>query len=305
MKNILFRTDSSDKIGTGHIMRSLVLANQFKNDKITFAVQDLPRNINYRIKNAGYNIEILKSDDINELIQLINKYKIDLIVIDHYGINYKDERKIKDKTNIKIFSLDDTYKKHCCDILLNHNIGANPLKYKELVPQNTELRCGQKYSLIREEFKKEKKTKNFQEKGHLKKIMVSMGGTDALNLNIEILKVLMRFKNIEVNIVSTNANNNLNKLKSFICNYSNVNLYIDTNKMAQLMNNANLVITTPSVTMNEVFYMEVPFIGIKIAENQNEIYKYLKENNFPVMNNFDHATLYRLLIENIDGINNE
>ena len=133
MKKILFRTDSSDLIGTGHVMRSLVLANKFKNDKITFAVQNLQGNINYKVINAGYNTEILKSNDIDSLIILIKKYKFDLIVIDHYGITYKEELKIKKDSGIKIFVLDDSYKKHHCDILLNHNAYAKPEKYKNSI----------------------------------------------------------------------------------------------------------------------------------------------------------------------------
>ena len=53
-QNILFRADSSSTIGTGHIMRDLVLAKQYKNSNIIFATQDLDGNINYKIKEAGY-----------------------------------------------------------------------------------------------------------------------------------------------------------------------------------------------------------------------------------------------------------
>ena len=45
MKNILVRADSSSTIGTGHIMRDLVLASSYKNDNITFATLDLEGNI--------------------------------------------------------------------------------------------------------------------------------------------------------------------------------------------------------------------------------------------------------------------
>lgn len=43
--NILFRADSSSTIGTGHIMRDLVLAKQYSDDKIVFATQELDGNI--------------------------------------------------------------------------------------------------------------------------------------------------------------------------------------------------------------------------------------------------------------------
>ncbi len=99
-QNILFRADSSSTIGTGHIMRDLVLASKYKNSNIIFAVQDLDGNINYKIKEDGYQI------------------------------NYKYDKRLK------IMLLDDTYEKHNCNILLNHNISGDQKRYKELVPKD-------------------------------------------------------------------------------------------------------------------------------------------------------------------------
>ena len=53
MRNILFRADSSSFIGTGHIMRDLVLAKQYKTENIIFAVRELDGNINYKIDEEG------------------------------------------------------------------------------------------------------------------------------------------------------------------------------------------------------------------------------------------------------------
>ena len=60
-----------------------------------------------------------------------------MIVIDHYKIDVKFERQIKDiNPSLKIMVIDDTYQKHYCDILLNHNIYAKKKNYKKLVPKN-------------------------------------------------------------------------------------------------------------------------------------------------------------------------
>ena len=56
--NILFRADSSSTIGTGHIMRDLVWAKQFDDACIIFAKQELSGNINHKIIEAGYKLEI-------------------------------------------------------------------------------------------------------------------------------------------------------------------------------------------------------------------------------------------------------
>ena len=76
--NILFRADSSSFIGTGHIMRDLVLVNEFSLDKIFFATQELSGNINYKIKESGFNLEILKSNNFEELDILIKKFNINM-----------------------------------------------------------------------------------------------------------------------------------------------------------------------------------------------------------------------------------
>jgi spore coat polysaccharide biosynthesis predicted glycosyltransferase SpsG len=124
--NILFRADSSSTIGTGHIMRDLVLAKQYRDANIIFATQNLDGNINHKIVEDGYNIEILKSNEIEEIDILVKKYNIDMIIIDHYGIDWRYEKELKIKNPTLFFLiLDDTYERHYCDILINHNISAD------------------------------------------------------------------------------------------------------------------------------------------------------------------------------------
>ena len=153
--NILIRADSSSQIGLGHIMRDLVLAQQYPNDTITFACLDLAGNM---MDNISYRVHILHSNDPLELITLIQNQKIDMLIFDHYDIDVHFEKKIKEQTGVTILSLDDTYESHHCDILLNHNISADATRYNGLVPPHCELRCGSAYTLIRDEFKHEKGT---------------------------------------------------------------------------------------------------------------------------------------------------
>lgn len=292
--NILFRADSSSSIGTGHIMRDLVLAKEFENATIIFATQELKGNINFRIKEASYQLEILESNKIDEVINLIKEYNIDRIVIDNYSIDYDYEKKLKEETNVEIFVFDDTYEKHYCDILLNHNIYADELKYKDLVPSTCELKCGSNYTLLRDEFINIDRTKKTTER---KTFFIAMGGSDPLNLNMKILEVLELFENIKVNIVTTQSNQNLEELKKYSKNKDWINLYINCDFMAKLMVNSDYAIMTPSVTSNEVYYMKLPFIAIKMAENQKYMYDYLLEKKYHVMPEFNKEILINILKE--------
>lgn len=310
-KNILFRADSSSTIGTGHIMRDLVLASQLQKQypkaKIFFATQNLDGNINHKISEAGYEILDLKTNQADELLEVLETLHVEMIVIDHYEIDYSFEKQLKIRPKgsalgvknptLKIMVLDDTYEKHKCDILLNHNISANKKRYKDLVPKNCEIRCGSTYTLLREEFYKEKKKLQQRKKF---KIFLAMGGADHSNLNIKILKVLKQFANIKVNLVTTTANQNLQELQKYIQNKPWINLQINSTEIAKLMRKSDLAIVTPSVTLNEVFFMEISFIAIKTADNQEDMYKYLVKNNYPVLKKFDTQNLLESLKQRDD-----
>jgi len=267
-KNILFRADSSSTIGTGHIMRDLVLASRYKDTNIIFAVQSLEGNINHTIEEAGYKIEVLQSNSIEEVNRLIKKYNIDLIVIDHYEIDYKYEKQLKTKNSkLKILSFDDTYQKHHCNTLLNHNISADKKRYRDLVPKECELRCGGEYTLLRDEFIEEKKIK----RDEIYDIFIAMGGADTANLNIPILKALP--PKIEIVVITTVANKHLEELKEYIKDKKNIKLFINSNKVAKLINQSRFAIITPSVTVNEIYFMGIDFLAIKRAERGNEMTK--------------------------------
>lgn len=286
--NVLFRADSSSRIGTGHIMRDLVLAKQFKNDNIIFATKELKGNINFKIKEAGYRIESLKSNDFEELNKLIKKLRIDMIIVDNYYIDYTYEKQLKFKNpELKIMVLDDTYERHYCDILLNHNISADKRKYKNLVSENCEIRCGSKFTLLREEFYKEKKKLNkkvFNTKKYLPKtIFVAMGGADSYNINIKILEILKSFSNIEVKIVTTSGNKNLKKLEKYCKNKKWIDLYIDSIKIAPLISRSDFAIVTPSVIVNEIITLTIPIIAIKVTSNQEDMYQFLKKRKICVL----------------------
>ena len=289
--NILIRADSSSYIGTGHIMRDLVLVKQYKNENIIFATQDLVGNINHKI-------ELLKSNDFEELNDLIKRLNIDMIIIDNYDIDYNFEKKLKeDNSSLKFFVLDDTYEKHFCDILLNQNIYANEKKYKNKVPENCELRCGAKYTLLRDEFLEAKKAKKRVKKKN-QTIFLGLGGADHKNLNIKILKVVEKFKkSLKVNLVTTTANKNLEELKEYCKDKKWINLHINSKEVAKLMSKSDFAIVTPSVTENEIFYLDLPMITIKTAKNQKEMYKYLKKQGYSSMKKFDKRLLEKSIIK--------
>ncbi len=294
MKKILIRADSSSFIGTGHIMRCLVLAKKYKNSKIIFASQNLKGNINEKIAQNGYELEILNSNSVDELDNLIKRLGIEFLIIDHYEIDFNFEKEIKTKNkDLELLVFDDTYEKHFCDELLNHNPYANDSKYESLVPKDCKLLCGDKYTLIRDEFKKEKR-KSYS-KTKKTKILVTLGGSDYNNYSFKILELLKRVKNIEVFIVTTKANQNIKTLKKMAFLNRNFHILVNCDYMAKLMSVVDFVIVAPSTTLYEVMYMKKRFIAIKTASNQDFMYEYLKKRNQMVLEKFDKNKVFYLI----------
>lgn len=288
-KNILIRCNSSFKIGIGHLMRDLVFAKKYKNSKIIFACEKLEGNLNYKVLSEGFILEVLETNEYLELLELINKHKIDLLVIDCYSIDYKYEQNIKQNSDVKILCFDDTYEKHCCDIVLNGSISANKKRYELLLPKSCEIQIGLKYSLLRDEFTNIKIKRRFLKTK--KRVFLAMGGSDHNNINISILEVLKKQKNIEVILITTSANRNLKKLKRYALKNPFVKLYINSNSISKLLNSCDFAIITPSVTISEVMALKIPFIAIRTALNQNDILKYLKEKRFLIMSDFNKSIL--------------
>lgn len=262
-------------------MRDLVLAKSLEGE-VLFACQNLEGNI---IDSIPYEVKILKTNEADELIALIQSLHVKLLIIDHYGIDAKFEQKVKVATGVKILCVDDTYQPHHCDILLNHNISADKNRYQNLVPLHCELRCGALFTLIRDEFKAEKKC----EREKIYDIFIAMGGSDASNLTLSILKTLP--KSYHASVVTTTANAHLHELQNYILANPNISLHVNSKEVAKLLHQSRLAIVTPSVMVHEVLFMEIPFIAIKTADNQDDMYQYLKQHDYHVLKEWDERAI--------------
>lgn len=295
MQKILFRTDASSTLGTSHVIRDLVLAKQYPKDEVMFATRSLKGNLNKKIKERGYKVKRLKSNSSSEFIDLVKKLKIDMVIIDHYHIDYAFEKELKEQTNVKIMVLDDTYEKHHCDILLNHNIYADERRYKELVPTHCELRCGEEFALLRDEFyqAKEKREKSLKKESNSTiKLFLAMGEVDTEELNIPILEALEEFDNIHTCVVTTSANKKIKELKKYVRGKKNITLHINSDDIANIMATTQMAIITPSSILQEANFMDLLFIPIQTTVNQKEMVSFLEANEYPVLKEFDGEVLY-------------
>ena len=207
INRLLIRCDASSTIGTGHLMRSLVLAKRLNAVNTVFAMRNLEGNLTDRVQQEGFDVSILQTDEITELIDVITNLKADAVVIDHYDIDVDQERQIREATSVFLIVLDDACARHYADLLINHNIYAREEDYKGLVPDFTRFWCGQEHALLREEFLS---ARGLEKTRHeIPQVVIAMGGADTQNISIPVAKEVLKHTNANVHILSTSANANL------------------------------------------------------------------------------------------------
>lgn len=259
---------------------------------MAFATRALEGNLDALIKQNGYKHSTLQNNKVKTLAKLLKREKTDLLIIDHYEIDLAFEREIATTLpQLKIMVLDDTYKHHHCDILLNHNVYAKKKHYKNLVPKGTLLLCGAKHTLLRDEFLETSKISKRDS------ILIAMGGSDVKNLTLKILKSLPKEMAFSIDIITTNANKNLKKLQEFTKARDDITLHIQTQEVAKLARSARFAIITPSGFANELYALKTPFIAIQTAKNQEYMSAFLAKKGYPTMQSF-HGKEFKKILKN-------
>ncbi|WP_339227479.1 UDP-2,4-diacetamido-2,4,6-trideoxy-beta-L-altropyranose hydrolase [Oceanobacillus sp. FSL K6-2867] len=298
--NVSIRTDASADIGTGHVMRCLVLAEELrkKNVNVRFICRELSGNLIEYIKSKSFKVVSLSSPvhsnpeyndlkwlqlnweaDALETIEAISNQPVsDWLIIDHYAFDKHWELTLRPMVK-KIMVIDDLANRpHVCDLLLDQNLYKNLEKrYEKLIPSYTTRLLGPTYLLLRHEFR------NIQyatkKKDIVKRILVSFGGSDPTNETMKAISAikLMNRPDITVDIVIGFSNQNYSAIKKYCKDISNISIHYQIDYLAELMAKADLAIGAGGSTTWERCYARLPAITIETAANQSEILSYLSE----------------------------
>lgn len=214
IRNVLFRVDSSAKLGGGHLMRCLALAEYLKDAGVTcfFACRDLPGNmcattlegkVAYQLLPAPANSIAFQTQDYRtwaecspewdahnstELLQQqFQQGHFDWVVVDHYAWQASEHQIISNLAK-RIAVIDDLCNRPIfADIIIDSGEhGAND--YQPYCPENTHLLLGRKYLPIAQKFThlRAQMIKNRQFT-----VLISCGATDPDNYTKRMLESLL------------------------------------------------------------------------------------------------------------------
>lgn len=303
MVHVVFRVDSSIKIGIGHLMRCLTLADALSatGASVDFILRKHVGEMSHYVSRRGYNVFLLNSGDllsqesstdgaenyvdwlgVAPSIDALDSCKVlpsvvDWLVVDHYALDIEWERLMRPHVG-KILAIDDlASRKHDCDLLLDQTFRCSADDYAHLVPSYCKLILGSAYALLRPEFRSLRAAaiaKRLDYKG-VRRILISIGGLDETNLTNELLRVLSAISWEVAPVIDIVLTSNAPYLEAVkrACNELPLvsNLHVDVENMAELMLHADLAIGAGGATSWERCCLALPSILVVLAKNQEVI----------------------------------
>lgn len=210
--------------------------------------------------DCGLTAEVLRRDGRS----------VDWLIIDHYGLDVSWERCMRPHVS-RIFVIDDLANRpHDCDALLDQNLYENAARrYAGLVPAVCAVFVGPEHALLREEFHAVRSSLHTRD-GRVRRILVFFGGSDPTNETTKALEALHKLARTDITIDVVVGGTNLHReaIRELCQQMPNVTYYCQVDRMADLMNAADLAIGAGGSTMWERCYLGLPTLTVVTAKNQ-------------------------------------
>ena len=295
---VTFRVDASLFIGSGHVMRCLVLADILKSRGFSVYFACLPQlgDMIAYIRDRGFDVlELTPSclpmtpshsadykawlqrsveEDANDFLSKVDYSE--WVIVDHYALDREWESIIIGKLSCATLSIDDLNREHCSDIILDQNLWPN-LEERYSNCSATKL-LGPEYALLRESFSI---LRGSPRDSISNQLLVFFGGTDPTNECEKFILAANEFKRLPFNtiLITGRINPRFDTLSKLNQNRS-VAIYKNLESFDLSLSNSKYAIGASGVSNWERFCLKVPASIVSVAENQVVLSNYLSDLGF-------------------------
>lgn len=300
---VVFRTDASLQIGTGHVMRCLTLAGALRahGAECRFVCRAGVGNLLELIGKAGFDAIALPvrsieaparrdeepgpvhagwlgtdwKTDAEEVIGIINDggAQPDWLVVDHYALDANWESRLRPYCR-RLLAIDDLAdRNHDCDLLLDQNLVARMFdRYTDRVPARCGLLLGPKFALLQPPYAELHSNVSLRA-GKIRRILVFFGGSDPANLAGKAIDAFLSLgqPDIEMDIVINPDGPHAAAVRGQVEGKRQIHLHERLPSLAPLMARADLAIGAGGSTSWERCCLGLPSLVVTIAENQRPI----------------------------------
>ena len=299
---IVFRADASLHIGSGHVMRCLTLAEALKEQgcECHFVSREHPGHLLEVIRQRGFTVSALPisaadwqpgfaggddlpahsawlgcdwQTDAQQTGEIISAIMPDWLVVDHYGLDQRWEIALRPHYR-RLLVIDDLADRaHCCDLLLDQNLGREVKHYAGLVPEHCSVLAGPKYALLRPEYAALREYSLLRRRQPaLRQLLITMGGVDQPNATgqvLEALKACLLPAACRISVVMGLTAPWLQQVKEQAAEMPwSTEVLVNINDMAQRMADSDLAIGAAGGTAWERCCLGLPTLMVVLADNQ-------------------------------------
>lgn len=329
---VVFRTDASLDIGTGHVMRCLTLAEALKakGAECQFISRKHEGNLIDFISGKGFIVHTLPTDnhaiadsadqvtglptcvavhhhwlgttqarDSEACAAIIESQLPDWLVVDHYAIDAHWESALAPYYRNLMIIDDLADRLHTCDLLLDQTYGRDVKDYDHLVTPNCQLLCGSQFALLRPEFAA-LRPYSLQRRARpvLRELLINMGGVDKDNATGKVLGALrycLLPTDCRITVVMGAMAPWLNEVltQAQVMPYA-TRVLVGVSHMAQLMADSDLAIGAAGTTSWERCCLGLPTIMLELAENQRKVAHGLERSGGVRLIQLDQITTAKL-----------
>lgn len=280
---VLFRTDASIALGTGHVMRCATLAQGLveAGHDVQFLCRDGAGNLNAWLEGQGFPVARLAATgtpvsqyaDAGACRAAMAGQAHDWLVVDHYELDAAWEREMTVR-GARLLAIDDFGRPHDCDVVLDQNY-PNPTHrlYQSRAAGAGKTLLGPQFALVRPEFAKLRPASLARRGGALARVLVFMGGSDPVDETTKALAglALAAPRHLAVDVVIGGTNPHRRVITAACAKIPNASLYVQTPRMAELMAAADLALSAGGTATWERCVLGLPSLVTILAQNQATI----------------------------------
>ncbi len=266
------RVDGNPQIGTGHMMRCLTLADEWRKqgfEAVFYTAEQIsaliPQERNYICRVLGTDPKDMESE-LPILSKRLQADQIDLLLVDSYQVTVPYLQELS--AQIKTVYIDD-FGIEVWPVagILNYNLYAPELGYAQRYSADTMVLSGSKFALVRPEFQKQE----YSIRENVERVLVTVGGSDSLNIAGAIAAILRGaadLKDVDIDVVCGRYNSYFQGLKKMEKDVPNIRIHSNVSNMAELMRTADVAVSAAGTTMYELAAIGVPTVTFSYVDNQ-------------------------------------
>jgi len=299
---IAIRVDASTQIGTGHVRRSLALAEALRTlgVDVRFVTRSLGVDTVGMIAGAKFertallappgsvfapNPKVPHSDwaevsferDVDGTCNALADFAPDWVVLDSYAFDERWHESVREKLRCRIAQIDDLADRAlACDLLIDHTYASDHrAKYADVLPRSARLLGGPRYGLLGPAYAD---AKRYAFNKQVRSVGIFMGGVDAGNHSGGVLDALDHIGfDGAVEVVATSANPNIGDLRERVALRPNTKLSLDLPDLAAFFARHDLQVGAGGGASWERCCIGVPTLLVVVAPNQMSIAPLLAE----------------------------